>query len=109
MAAIVISSTSFLAIVAGQAAHPHWTYAGEEGPDHPGEFDPSCAVCSEGEGQSPINLTGVIEANGVRWLVLETPGIITAEQAEAFATIFELNARPVQPLNERDLFRDTTG
>ncbi|MFN8374656.1 MAG: carbonic anhydrase [Anaerolineae bacterium] len=44
---------------------------------------------------------------GVRWLVLQTPVDISAEQAEAFAHLFELNARPVQPLNTRDLLNDS--
>jgi len=43
---------------------------------------------------------------GVRWLVLETPVEVLAQQLEAFASIFELNARPVQPLNVRDLLYD---
>jgi carbonic anhydrase len=43
---------------------------------------------------------------GVRWLVLQTPVDISAEQMEAFAQIFELNARPAQPLNSRDLLAD---
>jgi carbonic anhydrase len=45
---------------------------------------------------------------GVRWLVLQTPVEISAAQIEAFAALFELNARPVQPLNTRDLLDDST-
>ncbi|MBZ0281279.1 MAG: carbonic anhydrase [Anaerolineae bacterium] len=43
---------------------------------------------------------------GVRWLVLQTPVEISHEQVEAFAQIFELNARPVQDQNNRDLLSD---
>ncbi|MCB9437609.1 MAG: carbonic anhydrase family protein [Anaerolineales bacterium] len=43
---------------------------------------------------------------GVRWLVLTEPIVLSAEQIEAFAQIFELNARPTQPLNNRDLLED---
>lgn len=43
---------------------------------------------------------------GVRWLVLTEPIELSHEQIAAFAEIFELNARPVQPLNERDLLQD---
>ncbi len=44
----------------------------------------------------------------VRWLVLSTPVELSAAQLEAFTSLFELNARPVQPLNVRDLLEDTT-
>ncbi len=46
-------------------------------------------------------------SQGVRWLVLTTPVEISAEQIETFRAIFEMNARPVQPLNERDLLQDS--
>lgn len=46
-------------------------------------------------------------SEGVRWLLMTTPVMISAEQAEAFGGIFELNARPVQPLNMRDLLVDS--
>lgn len=45
----------------------------------------------------------------VRWLVMVEPVVLSLEQVEAFGAIFELNARPVQPLNNRDLFVDTAG
>jgi len=45
---------------------------------------------------------------GVRWLVLNEPVELSAEQIVAFSKIFELDARPVQPLNDRDLLEDTT-
>jgi carbonic anhydrase len=43
----------------------------------------------------------------VRWLLLDTPVELSAAQIDAFGSIFEANARPVQPLNDRDLFVDT--
>lgn len=43
---------------------------------------------------------------GVRWLVLDTPVVLSAVQLAAFGEIFEMNARPVQPLNVRDLLYD---
>ena len=45
---------------------------------------------------------------GVRWLVLNQPIELSSEQIEAFTKIFELDARPIQPLNNRDLLEDTT-
>ena len=47
-------------------------------------------------------------SQGVRWLLLETPVSISESQLEAFASLFEMNARPVQPLNNRDLLEDDT-
>ena len=47
-------------------------------------------------------------SQGVRWLLLKEPVTISEAQFEAFASLFELNARPVQPLNNRDLLEDNT-
>lgn len=40
----------------------HWTYSGEEGPDHWAKLAPEYSACS-GKNQSPINLAGFIEAD----------------------------------------------
>ncbi len=34
----------------------HWTYEGEEGPEHWGEINPDYAVCGTGKNQSPIDV-----------------------------------------------------
>ncbi len=47
-------------------------------------------------------------SEGVRWLVLTTPITLSEAQIEAFSHLFELNARPVQPQNNRDLLQDST-
>jgi carbonic anhydrase len=47
-------------------------------------------------------------SEGVRWLVLTTPVDLSAEQVESFASIFELDARPVQEIHDRDLLQDST-
>jgi carbonic anhydrase len=39
------------------AEPPHWTYEGEEGPEHWGALDESFAVCGTGKSQSPIDIT----------------------------------------------------
>ena len=41
----------------------HWTYFGNEGPEHWGELNAEFSACSSGKNQSPINLTGMIEGN----------------------------------------------
>ena len=41
---------------AAEAPAPHWSYAGETGPEHWGSEDPSFATCSNGKHQSPINI-----------------------------------------------------
>ena len=40
---------------------------------------------------------------GVSWYVLKTPGQISADQIARFGRIYPMNARPVQPLNDRDI------
>jgi carbonic anhydrase len=47
-------------------------------------------------------------SQGVRWLLLTTPIELSGKQIDAFSTIFHMNARPVQPLNNRDVLQDTT-
>ena len=49
------------AVHAGQGTH--WGYSGDQGPTHWGKLDPEFSACSEGKNQSPINLTGFIEAD----------------------------------------------
>ncbi|MFZ4816235.1 MAG: carbonic anhydrase [Phototrophicaceae bacterium] len=46
-------------------------------------------------------------SEGVRWLLLDTPVSLSAAQIAAFNAVFELNARPVQPVNARDVLNDT--
>ncbi len=43
----------------------------------------------------------------VRWLLLDTPVALSAEQIAAFRAIYDGNARPVQPLGARDLLHDS--
>ena len=43
----------------------------------------------------------------VRWLLLDTPLALSAAQIEAYTAIYANNARPVQPLGQRDLLRDS--
>ena len=43
----------------------------------------------------------------VRWLLLDTPVELSADQIAAFTAIYENNARPVQPLGKRDLLQDS--
>ncbi|MGG1650648.1 carbonic anhydrase [Paenibacillus sp. NRS-1780] len=46
----------------GSAAHavvqknPHWSYEGEEGPEHWGELEKDFAACGNGHEQSPVNI-----------------------------------------------------
>ena len=49
-----------LAIASDKA---HWGYSGEEVPAHWGDLSGEYAVCGSGKNQSPINLTGMIEAD----------------------------------------------
>lgn len=46
---------------ASHASAPHWTYEGEEGPEHWGDLDASYAVCGTGTSQSPIDVSNPAE------------------------------------------------
>ena len=42
-------------------------------------------------------------SENVAWFVLKTPQSISTDQADTFGRIYPLNARPVQPLNGREI------
>ncbi len=46
-------------------------------------------------------------SEGVRWLVMTNPVELSQKQIDQFVSIFALDARPVQPLNDRDLLKDS--
>ena len=46
-------------------------------------------------------------SEGVKWMLLTTPITLSVEQIEKFASAFELDARPTQPLNGRDVTADS--
>jgi len=55
---VILSSLTAVVLIVAQEEHPpHWTYEGEEGPDHWGELDPAFEACATGAEQSPIDLT----------------------------------------------------
>lgn len=41
----------------------HWGYSGETGPAHWGDLASEYAACRDGQKQSPVNLTGMVEAD----------------------------------------------
>jgi len=68
----VISSSLIVAVIqvvfaqflyAGTATHWDYSKTGHSGPEHWGELDQKFIMCSLGKNQSPINLTGVVDAN----------------------------------------------
>jgi carbonic anhydrase len=46
---------------------------------------------------------------GIHWNLFTEPVDVSAEQIAAFRVLFEMNARPPQGLNEREVVEDTTG
>lgn len=57
-----VLAATLLGGAAAYAEGPHWTYSGHEGPEHWGELDPTYELCGKGKNQTPIDLTGFIEA-----------------------------------------------
>jgi carbonic anhydrase len=52
------------AIAQAHADHaPHWSYSGDDGPDHWGDLSADFAVCKNGTRQSPINIVDAQEAD----------------------------------------------
>ncbi|WP_200762632.1 carbonic anhydrase [Nitrosophilus alvini] len=50
------------ALFAGSHGSAHWGYSGHEGPEHWGDLSPDYRICKDGKNQSPVDLTGFIEA-----------------------------------------------
>jgi len=46
-----------------RAQEAHWSYSGEEGPEHWGKLSPAYAVCGQGKSQSPIDIKGATAAD----------------------------------------------
>ena len=46
----------------GSENAPHWSYEGDEGPEHWAEISERYRMCSEGMNQSPINITVDVHA-----------------------------------------------
>jgi len=49
------------------------------------------------------SLTAPPCTEGVSWYVLKTPTQLSADQIAQFGKIYPMNARPVEPLNDRDI------
>ena len=47
-------------------------------------------------------------SEGVNWLVMTTPVELSSDQLSKLKSLFDVNNRPVQPLNDRSLVEDTT-
>ncbi len=66
MRRMVVSLLTAVIVLAGGAVyageHAHWGYSGDTGPAHWGDLDESFIMCALGKNQSPINLTGFVEA-----------------------------------------------
>lgn len=56
LAAVTLCSTSAF-------AQKHWGYEGEEGPQNWSKLDPKFVMCALGKNQSPIDISGFVEAD----------------------------------------------
>lgn len=58
----VLATAMVLATASAYAGAGHWGYSGHEGPENWAKLSPDYSACT-GKNQSPINLTGFIEAD----------------------------------------------
>ncbi|UIP30512.1 carbonic anhydrase [Photobacterium sp. TLY01] len=61
---VLTMSCLIAAIQAGlvfAAEKPHWSYSGQNGPEHWSTLDPEFNVCAAGKNQSPINVTATVQ------------------------------------------------
>lgn len=75
----------------GGSSPAHWTYEGEDGPEHWAELDASYAACADGSAQSPVDVMDPVAAT------LQDPDLAyqagTAEVVDTGHTI-QANAAP---------------
>jgi len=72
-AATLFVAISLAASSAGLASEEeHWSYTGEDGPQQWGDLSADYLMCSQGRNQSPIDLTGAVDAN-LEDLILDYP------------------------------------
>ncbi len=66
MKRVLVSAIAALFCCCGLASASgggHWGYSGEMGPEHWGDLSPQFAACKEGRSQSPVNLSGMVDAD----------------------------------------------
>ncbi len=96
----------------------HWGYSGHEGPEHWSELDPDFSACSSGKNQSPIKMTGFIEAGlkpiSINFIkdgneILNNGHTIQVNYKPGSSIIVDAmhhpNNRPVQPVNARMILK----
>jgi len=72
-AATLFVTISLAATSPGLASEEtHWSYSGEDGPQQWGDLTADYLMCSMGRNQSPIDLTGAVDAN-LDELILDYP------------------------------------
>jgi carbonic anhydrase len=75
MVGLVVGSLAFGGVAA--ASDPvHWTYEGDEGPDHWGELSPDFAACSTGTEQSPVDIAAGATLNPADLVYNYQPGAV---------------------------------
>ena len=90
-AALVATTLSAAAAVAGEPAAHHWTYSGPTGPEHWGAEDEAFATCGIGKHQSPINIEKTVKKDlpAIEFAYQPTPLVVTDTGHS-----FQINAAP---------------
>jgi carbonic anhydrase len=90
----------------GEPDAVHWGYVSAGAPEHWGALSLDSAMCAEGRAQSPLDIEDPVAsalAEGVTWRVLQTPRTVSAEQLATIRRVLTPNARPTQPIHDRQV------
>jgi len=72
LATIIVAAAASWINVTLAAEEQHWSYSGEDGPQQWGDLSSDYLMCSKGRNQSPIDLSGAIDAD-LDELILDYP------------------------------------
>ncbi|MFK4754385.1 carbonic anhydrase [Oceanobacter antarcticus] len=73
-ALILISALTLNSLIASANPSPHWSYEGDDGPEHWATLSADYTSCGSGLNQSPLNLTEMIAADQIPLVLNYHPG-----------------------------------
>lgn len=84
-----------------RGSDPHWSYEGDEGPDHWAELSAKYALCRDGKNQSPVNLVADFSV-GLPELIFEYHGTPIHETNNGHTIMLKVSGESYLVVAEKD-------